>query len=235
MKTILISGGQGEFAKELQKQNTEYEIIAPSKNEMDITNIDDIDFQVFLNKPDYFIHAAALTRPMVIHDNSPDESISVNIVGTSNVVLTCMKYNIKLTYLSTDYVYPGIDGNYDEEDYLKPFTKYGWSKLGGECSVRLYDNHLILRMAMNEKPFPHTKALVDMKKSLIYIDEAAKIVLKLLDENGTVNVGGKSQSVYDFVHEINPDIGRITLDEINDVKMAKNCSLNIKKLKDILK
>ena len=234
MKTILISGGQGEFAKELQKQNTEYEIIAPSKNEMDITNIDDIDFQVFLNKPDYFIHAAALTRPMVIHDNSPDESISVNIVGTSNVVLTCMKYNIKLTYLSTDYVYPGIDGNYDEEDYLKPFTKYGWSKLGGECSVRLYDNHLILRMAMNKRPFPHPKALADMRKSLMYIDEAAKVVLELLDECGTINVGGKSQSVYDFVSETNPSVKPITLDEISDVNMAKDCSMNTDKLKKII-
>ena len=52
---------------------------------------------------------------------------------------------------------------------------------------------------MNKRPFPHPKALVDMKKSLMYIDEVPKIVLKLLDENGTINVGGKSQSIYDFV------------------------------------
>jgi dTDP-4-dehydrorhamnose reductase len=145
-----------------------------------------------------------------------------------------MKYNIKLIYFSTDYVYPGIDGNYDEEDYLKPFTNYGWSKLGGECSVRLYDNHLILRMAMNKRPFPHPKALTDMKKSLMYIDEVPKILLKLLDENGTINFGGKSQSVYDFVKETNSDIGKITLDEINDVNMATDCSMNTNKLKRLI-
>ena len=39
MKKILISGGQGEFAKELKKCNTKYEIIAPTKNRMDITDI----------------------------------------------------------------------------------------------------------------------------------------------------------------------------------------------------
>ena len=36
MKKILISGGGGEFAKELQKYNTEYKIIAPLKKEMDV-------------------------------------------------------------------------------------------------------------------------------------------------------------------------------------------------------
>jgi len=234
MKKILISGGGGEFAKELQRCNSEYDIIAPSKKEMNITEIQDVDFGVSYNKPDYFIHAGALTRPMVIHESEPDKSIITNIIGTSNVVLTCMKYDVKLIYLSTDYVYPGIDGNYNEDDYLKPFTNYGWSKLGGECAVRLYDNHLILRLAMNKRPFPHPKALVDMKKSLMYIDEASEVVLKLLDEKGTINVGGKSQSVYDFVKETNSDVGEIYLDDIDDVNMATDCSMDTKKMKRLL-
>ena len=87
---------------------------------------------------------------------------------------------------------------------------------------------------MNKNPFPHPKALVDMKKSLMYIGDAAKVVLQLLDENGTINIGGKSQSVYDFVKETNFDIGKITLDEVNDVNMAKDCSMNTNKLKRLL-
>jgi dTDP-4-dehydrorhamnose reductase len=145
-----------------------------------------------------------------------------------------MKHNIKLIYTSTDYIYPGVDGNYSEESAIKPFTKYGWSKLGGECAVRMYDNHLILRVSMNKRPFPHPKALVDMKKSLIYIDEAAMITLKLLDEKGTINVGGKSQSVYDFVKRTNKDVGKIYLDNISDVNMAKDCSMNISKMEKII-
>ena len=234
MKRILISGGNGEFAKELQKCNTEYEIIAPSKKEMDITDIDNVDFVTNLHKPNYFIHAGALTRPMVIHEDNPTQSIQTNIIGTSNVVLTCMKHNIKLIYISTDYIYPGVNGNYTEESAIKPFTKYGWSKLGGECAVRMYDNHLILRVSMNKRPFPHPKALVDMKKSLIYIDEATTITLKLLDEKGTINVGGKSQSVYNFVKRTNKDVGKIYLDNIRDVNMAKDCSMNISKMKKII-
>ena len=87
---------------------------------------------------------------------------------------------------------------------------------------------------MNKRPFPHPKALADMKKSLMYIDEAAKVVLELLDESGTINVGGKSQSVYDFVSETNPNVKPITLDEISDVNMAKDCSMNTSKMKEIL-
>lgn len=234
MKRILISGGNGEFARELQRHNTEYEIVAPSKKEMDITKTEDIDYFIYSNKPDYFIHAGALTRPMVIHESEPNKSIITNIIGTSNVVLACMKYNLKLIYLSTDYVYPGIEGNYGEDDYLKPFTNYGWSKLGGECAVRLYDNHLILRMAMNKRPFPHPKALVDMKKSLMYIDDASKVVLELLDEMGTINIGGKSQSVYNFVKESNPNIGKIYLNDIEDVNMATDCSMDTTKMKELL-
>jgi len=234
VKKILMSGGNGSFAKQLLKVNNKFDIIAPSKKEMDITKIEDVDFGVGYYKPDYFIHAGALTRPMVIHESEPDKSIITNIIGTSNVVLTCMKYNVKLIYLSTDYVYPGIEGNYNEDDYLKPFTNYGWSKLGGECAVRLYDNHLILRMAMNKRPFPHPKALVDMKKSLMYIDEASEVVLKLLNEKGTINVGGKAQSVYDFVKETNSDVGEIYLDDIDDVNMATDCSMDTTKMKRLL-
>ena len=85
MKRILISGGDGEFAKELQKCNSEYEIIAPSKEEMDITDIESVDFGVGYYKPDYFIHAGALTRPMVIHESEPDKSIITNIFTNSGM------------------------------------------------------------------------------------------------------------------------------------------------------
>ena len=87
---------------------------------------------------------------------------------------------------------------------------------------------------MSEKPFPHPKALVDVKKSMIYNDEAAKIVLKLLEHNGIINVGGKVWFVYDFVKESIKDIEKIYLKEIKDVKVASNPSMNIDKMKRLL-
>ena len=171
---------------------------------------------------------------MSIHDKDINKSIDLNIIGTANVVLMCERYSKKIVYISTDYVYPGTDGDYKETDSMKPFTKYGWSKLGGECAVQMYDNHLILRMSMNRKPFPHPKALKDMRKSLIYIEDAAKITLKLLDEKGVINIGGKSQSVYDFVKEENPNIEPIYLSEISDVNMATDCSMDTTKMKKVI-
>ena len=70
-----------------------------------------------------------------------------------------------------------------------------------------------------------------MRKSLMYIEDAAKVTLQLLDETGIINIGGKSQSVYDFVKETNPNIQPITLSEISDVNMATDCSMDTTKMK----
>jgi dTDP-4-dehydrorhamnose reductase len=237
---ILITGGNGEFCKHLVRAGKEYSFLTPSKQSMypglDVRDYWNVDyyFRKRENDFDYVIHAGAITRPMVIHEDNPTLSIKTNIVGTSNVVMACEKYKKKIIYISTDYVYEGVDGNYKETDAMKPFTKYGWSKLGGECAVKMYDNHLILRMAIQKKPFPHPKALVDMMKSYMYMEDAAEVTLKLLNEKGIINVGGKSQSVYDFVKESNSDAEPITLSEISDVNMAKNCSMDTTKLRKII-
>ena len=65
---------------------------------------------------------------------------------------------IKLVYISTGYVYPGKKGNYKETDPLRPWNNCGWSKLGGEASVQMYKNSLILRANISQSPFVHKKA-----------------------------------------------------------------------------
>ena len=194
MKKILISGGEGNLNKKLKEYNSSNTLYIPSQLDMDITKIDKIEKAILSFSPTHFLHTAAITRPMSIHENNPDISIETNIIGTANIALMCLKYKIKLLYTSTDYVYNGTIGNYKETDELHPFTNYGWSKLGGECSVKMCPNHLILRLAMCEKPFPHPKALGDMIKSPMYVDEVAKTILQVLDEVGTLNIGGKAQS-----------------------------------------
>ena len=234
MKKILISGGNGSFAKQLLKVNDRFDITAPSKKEMDITDIKSLDYFMYSTKPNYFIHSGALVRPMKLHDKNPKESITTNIIGTSNVVLTCMKYKIKLIYISTDFVYPGKNGNYKETDALLPINKYAWSKLGGECAVKLYDNSLTLRISMTNKPFSHKKALFDSYRSILFDDEASEITLNLLDEFGVINVGGESKSLYEFVKSYKPDIEKNYLSDIKDVNMPSNLTMNTKKMKDVL-
>ena len=234
LKTIIVTCSNGRFAQELKKIKCRYKFIFRNKKQLNILSIQSIKNNFKKLKPDCVLHLAGLSRPMSIHDNEINKSIDLNIIGTSNVVLICERYNKKIVYISTDYVYEGTVGNYKEKDTMKPFTKYGWSKLGGECAVQMYDNHLILRMAMNRKPFPHPKALKDMRKSLMYIEDAAKATLQLLDEVGIINVGGKSQSVYDFVKEENTDVEPIYLKDISDVNMATDCSMDTTKMKEVI-
>ncbi len=73
-----------------------------------------------------------------------------------------------------------------------------------------------------------------MDKSLMWIEDAAKITLRLLDEKGIINVGGKSQSVYDFVKNENPNIEPIYLKDISDVNMATDCSMNTTKMNKVI-
>ena len=131
-------------------------------------------------------------------------------------------------------MYPGIEGNHTEESELKPFNNYGWSKLGGECSVKLYENSLILRIAMMNKPILYPKALVDVKRSLLFDDDAAKITIQLLDNFGTINVGFEPKSIYEFTKEYNPNVGKISLDEVKDIKLSNDTSVNTDKMNKLL-
>ncbi len=237
MKNILISGGHGRFGNWIRyySQINNYDVHSPTSKEMDVTDFESINSNIIKYKPDVFLHAAALTRPLIVHENEPYKSIENNIMGTCNVVLACMKHNIKLVYISTAYVYEGTDGNYDEESPLKPFNNYGWSKLGGECAVKLYENSLTLRISMMNKPILYPKAFVDVTRSLIFDEDAAKITIDLLNEFGTINVGFESKSIYEFTKEHNPNVGKISLNDVKDIKLSKNTSLNTNKMNTLLK
>ena len=234
-KRILVTGSTGRFGSILKGLKTNYEIFFPSKISLDITNFRSIQNYIKSKKPNFVIHLAGLSRPMNIHDRQIQKSIDLNIVGTSNITKACAEKNIKLVYFSTNYVYPGIRGNYKESDCLLPVNNYAWSKLGGECAVQMYKNSLILRLCMTERPFIHKEAFYNVKTSFIYHDEVAKILLKLINVRGIINIGGPTKSVYNFAKADNPYIKKILLKNKKKINMPFNSSINIEKLKKILK
>ena len=209
-KKIIVTGGSGRFANVLSKAKLKLNIVFPSKNELNITKTSSIEKYIKKHKPKYLIHCAALSRPMDVHDKEISKSININIIGTANIVKACNQFNIKLIYFSTGYVYPGIKGNYKETDGVLPFNNYAWSKLGGECAVAMYKNSLILRIMMCEKPFIHKKAFYDIETNFMYQEDVAKIIPKIIDKFGIINVGGKSQSVYNFAKSSNKFIKKIS-------------------------
>ena len=148
---ILVTGGNGRFAEVLKRENKKLNLIFKSKKNLNMLNLSSIDKCIKKEKPKYVLHTAGLSRPMNVHEKNISKSIDLNIIGTCNIVKICEKYNIKLIYFSTGYVYEGKRGNYSEIDPVKPFNNYGLSKLGGECAVQMYKNSLILRITMTEK------------------------------------------------------------------------------------
>ena len=229
---ILVTGGDGRFAKILKEKNQKLNLHFLSKNQCNILNLKSIEKNTKKYKPSIILHCAGLSRPMEVHEKNISKSIDLNIIGTSNLVKVCEKNNIKIIYFSTGYVYEGKKGNYKESDPVRPFNNYGLSKLGGECAVSMYKNSLILRITMTEKPFLYKKAYDNLKSNFMFHEDLVNLLPKLLNKRGIINIGGKSQSIYKFAKKYNKKIKRIWAKK-ND-KFPLNQTMNISKMRKML-
>tara|TARA_B100000780_G_C21075879_1_gene433076 strand:- start:637 stop:1344 length:708 start_codon:yes stop_codon:yes gene_type:complete len=235
MKKIVITGGTGRFGKILKKDKNKNKLLFPDRKILDITNFKKIQKYLSKIKPDILVHLAGLSRPMDIHEKDIKKSIDLNIIGTANITKACEERNIKLIYFSTNYVYPGKKGNYKENDNLLPVNNYAWSKLGGEASVQLYKNSLILRVCMTEKPFIHNVAFSNVITSFMYHEDVVKILFKLINKTGIINIGGPKMSVYNFAKKENKNVIKKRLLKNNKIGMPINSSININKVNKFLK
>ena len=223
MLKILVTGGDSRFATELKKIKSKYKFIFRNKKQLNILSENSLKKNIRKYNPKYVLHLAGLSRPMSIHEKQINKSIDVNIIGTSNLVKICNTFNKKLIFFSTSYVYPGKKGNYKESDPLLPWNNYGWSKLGAESAVQMYRNSLIIRACMTEKPFMYNYAYTNLKTNFMFHENLAKILLKLINKTGTINVGGPVQSVYNFAKRNNQKIKKkITGSHISINKGRKN-------------
>ena len=209
LKKIIVTGGDGRFARELKKMKTKYKFIFRNKKELNILSIRSINSNIKKFKPNIVLHLASLSRPMSIHEKMINKSIDLNIIGTANLVKICNNKNIKLIFFSTSYVYPGKKGNYKENDPLLPWNNYGWSKLGAESAVQMYKNSLIIRACMTEKPFVHKYAYSNVKSNFIFHDEFAKKFIKVLNKKGIVNIGGETNTIFNFAKKNNKYVKKI--------------------------
>ena len=234
-KKIVFTGGTGRFGQVFKKIPTKEKIYFPNKQQLNIENFESI--KKYLNKinPSYLIHAAGLSRPMIIHEKEISKSININIIGTANIVKACQEKNVKLIYFSTNHVYPGIKGNYKEDDPVLPINKYAVSKFGGECSVQMYSNSLILRICMTEKPFIHKKAFNDVETNFMFHETLAKNLLKLIDKKGIINVGGNKNTIFDFAKKNNQNVGEISAKKVFGKNYPLKQSMRINLYKKAIK
>lgn len=106
----------------------------------DATNYDLAAFQ-----PDVLVHCGALTWVDYCEEH-PEESHQKTVLSTQNAVELAKKFNCKLVYISSDYVFDGKQGPYREEDAVNPLSVYGKHKLEAEQLVTDHPKHLILRI-----------------------------------------------------------------------------------------
>jgi len=213
MAKILLTGSSGLLGKELLKINPN--IIALTHDECNIKNAHDVRYAIKTHRPDVVIHAAAMTDNRLV-EKDPFNAIFTNIIGTANVAMVCIDYNVRMVYLSTDYVYAGERGNFSEQEPLKPFNLYAWTKLGGECSVVGVENHLIIRTSFGGD-FQYKQAFTDKYSSKDYVDRLAPQIYEaaLSPLTGVLNLGTERKTLFDHAKERNPDVIPVKLSETN--------------------
>lgn len=227
-----MSGGMGLLGQQLKQ--IEPSIISTTRKELDVSNKTNILDQIKLHKPDIFLHLAAFTDNRKL-ENDPKKAITDNIIGTANVTISCLETNVRMVYISTDYVYSGKKGGYDEDDELLPVNKYAWSKLGGECAVRQYDDSLIIRTSIGPSSFPYDEAFVDMWTSKDTVDRIAPMILMAAKSNitGILNIGTERKNMFEYASKLNKDVKKAIRNEFGN-SMDFDTSLDLSKSKSLL-
>ncbi|AWV98328.1 SDR family oxidoreductase [Arcticibacterium luteifluviistationis] len=147
MKKVLITGSNGLLGQKLVSlllEEGKFEIIATARGEnrlpvakgytyqsMDITNQENVDEVMDKFKPDVLIHTAAMTN--VDQCEAEKEACwLLNVTATEYLVNACERNSTFLCHLSTDFIFDGSAGPYDELAAANPISFYGWSKLAAE-------------------------------------------------------------------------------------------------------
>ena len=180
-KKFLITGFKGQLgydiARELENRG-EYNYLALDKDEMDITDREQVLKIVKEYKPDVIFHCAAWTAVDKAEDME-DIVRKVNVEGTKNLTEASIEVGAKIFYMSTDYVFDGrksYNETYKEEDEVNPMSIYGKTKYDGEAEVRKNPNHFITRISwvfgINGNNFIKTMLkLADIKEELNVVDD----------------------------------------------------------------
>ena len=148
---VLITGKNGQVGSCLVSQlsnMTEINFLALSREELDITNAEQVSKIVNEYKPSVIINAAAYTA-VDKAESEVELANAINNLGPKNLAKAAAQVNAAIIHISTDYVFAGNkDGLYTETDEVNPQGVYGQTKLAGEESVaQECDAHIILRTA----------------------------------------------------------------------------------------
>lgn len=160
---VLVTGVKGQLGfdvvNELERRGIE--AAGVDIQEMDITDAASVDRVIRETAPDAVIHCAAYTAVDAAEENE-EACRKVNADGPRNIARVCRELDIKMIYISTDYVFDGQGENiWEPEDERAPKSVYGQTKYEGELAVQeLLEKYFIVRIAwvfgINGKNFVKT-------------------------------------------------------------------------------
>ena len=237
MKKILITGGNGllGIALRILLSKNNFKVIATGLgddrlsnhkhiyNTLDISKKQDCRDILKLYNPDIIINAAAITN-VDYCELHQDECLEINTNSVSHFFQFCKKRNKKFIHISTDFLFDGNSGPYDEDSKFNPINYYGFSKMMAEKKIfnaELLD-FLIIRTCLvyglkedSGNILMWVKRKLDKGEVLNIVDDQfrtptlvsdlSQAILKSIkkDMKGTYNISsGEYLSIFDFVCNI---------------------------------
>jgi len=171
MRTVLVTGGNGQLAKCIENVSSEYselKFIFNDLPEFDITNQELTNSFFSKMKIDWCVNCAAYTA-VDKAEIEKDKAFETNSIGARNIALACRDNQTNLVHISTDYVF---DGNsckaYTEDDKTNPIGIYGSSKLDGEKEIAtVFNNFFIIRTSWLYSEYGHNflNSMVGLSKN----------------------------------------------------------------------
>ena len=236
---FFITGANGQLGRDLIHELTSRGIdcvasdiqdkFSGSENctyvQLDITDYDAVQEAIHETMPSRVIHCAAWTAVDAAEDDGNKPKVyAVNVTGTENIARVCQKYDIAMTYISTDYIFDGTgtEAWKPEDEAFSPLNYYGQTKLEGEFAVKKHlhkffivriawvfgknGNNFVRTMLKIAKTHDTLRVVNDQIGTPTYTPDLARLLadINMTEKYGiyhATNEGGYI-SWYDFAREI---------------------------------
>src|SRR5689334_6742996 len=132
---ILLIGRTGQLGGDLLRNNGGHEIVAPGRDEIDITRKTDIVDALTRHRPEVVINCAAFHN-VPICEEQPEQAFRVNCIAVRDLATACAAAGARLITFSSDYVFGGLKRTpYAEDDAPEPLQVYGITRVAGEYAA----------------------------------------------------------------------------------------------------
>jgi len=234
---ILITGSNGMLGQRAvqfysSKENIELLATSVEKKSVvdsveyissDIKNRDSIKKVIHDYCPDFIVHTAAFTN-VDLSEKLREDAWKINVKGVEYIAEAARAIDAHIIHISTDYIFDGKNGPYDENATPDPIGYYGRTKLASENTLKISGTFFtILRtnvlygIALNSRPDfvrwvinslrnnETIRIVKDQINNPTFIDDLVQGINKIIEfrKTGVYNIGGKEfLSRYDFTNRI---------------------------------